>query len=392
MTRSGMNRPGGGPSRTGWTWRWTAACLLAAIECGFAEDRLAAYRFGQAEIGSQLTHRFEWPNPGPDPLTVLAAVPSCDCLQVTDWTATIPPGETGTVDITFVPDAVGLVDYRVALTFAPDQAPVDVFSVEGEVVDVSPPAPPRDWSLYVDMPEDEELAAHPDRAVWVDVRAPALFEQARIPGALSIPLHAIKAKSYLQTRPLVLVDEGGGSRRVEEECYQLAGAGFSQVRIWYGGMNAWQQFGGPVEGTHPRLSMDELPPRALGDILGAEDWLVVSTSGQGNGLARVLCLDWTAEKAEEFKAALAAELERRPTVFSVLLVAEEGETPPVLAESVRSLGVLVFRLKGGWTAWLDHRRSVAYRPPADRRIERLTSSPSAPSTPRRRCGGCPGAR
>ena len=81
----------------------------------------------------------------------------------------------------------------------------------------------------------------------VDIRGKDQFKTVSIPGAINIPLYAIKTKIYLKSQPLILINEGYHYEPLERECAQLRKAGF-QAWILHGGLTGWKQTGGPLNG------------------------------------------------------------------------------------------------------------------------------------------------
>ena len=81
----------------------------------------------------------------------------------------------------------------------------------------------------------------------VDVRLENAYQTVRIPGSLNVPLHAVKTKPFLKTKPIVLVNDGYADLLLEKECRRLKDKGFNAVFLT-GGLNAWQHKKGPLEG------------------------------------------------------------------------------------------------------------------------------------------------
>lgn len=81
----------------------------------------------------------------------------------------------------------------------------------------------------------------------VDVRPENAYEAVRIPGSLNIPLHAVKTRPFLKTKPIVLVNDGYANLLLETECRRLKKKGFTAAFL-KGGLNAWQYKKGPLEG------------------------------------------------------------------------------------------------------------------------------------------------
>jgi len=92
------------------------------------------------------------------------------------------------------------------------------------------------------------------KPLFIDVRSVRDFDALHINGAMNIPLHFIKTKTYLKSSPLVLVDRGLAAHRLLPVCRELRKLGFDG-RILEGGMNAWSSHGGRMTGE-PVRQMD----------------------------------------------------------------------------------------------------------------------------------------
>lgn len=92
----------------------------------------------------------------------------------------------------------------------------------------------------------QEIKAE-QKILLIDIRESKAFEKVRIPGSINIPLSFIKTKPFLKPGPLVLVSAGYGQRFMEKECRRLNARGFKAV-ILLGGLCAWKQAGGKLEG------------------------------------------------------------------------------------------------------------------------------------------------
>ncbi len=86
-------------------------------------------------------------------------------------------------------------------------------------------------------------------AVVVDVREPAEFAGGHIPGSLSVPMSKLGGMELpaAGSRKLVLVCASG--RRSEMSCGRVAERTGGTVHSLTGGLAAWRQAGGAVEGT-----------------------------------------------------------------------------------------------------------------------------------------------
>ena len=97
----------------------------------------------------------------------------------------------------------------------------------------------------------------------VDSRPAAEFRQVRIPGSIHLPLRSLLARPYLKTRQLLLVDRGYLGAELESGCREFRSAGFTSVGIIEGGLNAWAQTMGDLEGDRAARSALNLIPARL---------------------------------------------------------------------------------------------------------------------------------
>jgi rhodanese-related sulfurtransferase len=96
----------------------------------------------------------------------------------------------------------------------------------------------------------------------IDVRTPAEFETAHIPGSYNVPLqnlaeHRGELAAHLDETVVLVCQSGNRAKEAEQH---LAQAGMSNVHVLDGGMLAWQRTGGEVvEGRRQRWGLvDEL--------------------------------------------------------------------------------------------------------------------------------------
>jgi len=112
----------------------------------------------------------------------------------------------------------------------------------------------------------------------VDIRPREAFERCRIPGSINVPLAFVRTRPFLKAAPLVLVSRGYGQRFMETPCRRLRAAGFDAT-IMLGGLSAWHQAGGKLDGD---LTCLNLPPTITAQRFFQEKdapyWLLVCTS------------------------------------------------------------------------------------------------------------------
>jgi rhodanese-related sulfurtransferase len=87
-----------------------------------------------------------------------------------------------------------------------------------------------------------------DKSVkWIDVREPAEWQQARIPGAVLVPLNSllVSPRQYLQGERVLFYCAQGIRSAVA--CEVAAAIGLGQIYNLEGGIEEWMAQGHPVE-------------------------------------------------------------------------------------------------------------------------------------------------
>ncbi|MCZ7413939.1 rhodanese-like domain-containing protein [Streptomyces sp. WMMC897] len=116
------------------------------------------------------------------------------------------------------------------------------------------PTTPR--GLTADALRAKLDSPHPPRLL--DVRSPAEFEGAHIPGAYNVPLDTLREHREELTRHLdtdvVLVCRSG--QRADQAERALAEAGLPGLAVLSGGMTAWEKSGAPTNYGQERWDME----------------------------------------------------------------------------------------------------------------------------------------
>ncbi|MFF9347017.1 rhodanese-like domain-containing protein [Streptomyces sp. NPDC014734] len=114
-----------------------------------------------------------------------------------------------------------------------------------------------------------KLAEEGNAPRLLDVRTPAEFRTAHIPGAFNVPLHALR-EHRAELRPhldedVVLVCRSGARASQAERA--LAEAGLPNLRVLDGGMNAWEAASAPVTRGPERWDMERQVRLVAGSIV-----------------------------------------------------------------------------------------------------------------------------
>ncbi len=164
--------------------------------------------------------------------------------------------------------------------------------------------------------------------VLIDVRDGPDFQRLRIPGSLNMPPFTIKSKIFLKVKHLVLLNEGHSYRRIGGFCHELREAGFSRVSILKGGLNAWRQKVGRLEGdalTERRLN--RMTPVEFSREKHIVPWRIAKISGGKQNEKKVLAasvvIPGNADSSAIRKALQASVAEEDPASRPFILVASE---------------------------------------------------------------------
>lgn len=162
-----------------------------------------------------------------------------------------------------------------------------------------PPTAPTSAELpTVSAAALRERLERSDAPRLLDVRTPAEFETAHIPGAYNVPLETLKEHrediaNHLDEDVLLVCRSG---QRAAQAGQALAGVGLPNVRVLEGGMQAWDKVGGPVRRGRQRWDLERQVRLAAGSLVAGSvlastvaprlKWLAGGV-GAGLGIAAV---------------------------------------------------------------------------------------------------------
>jgi hypothetical protein len=182
----------------------------------------------------------------------------------------------------------------------------------------------------------QEFLTNGDTAV-IDGRSQTSHSELNISGSFNFELTAIKTKSYLQTKNLLLVGQPYERRDLEETCIILQKRGFRSVQILLGGLPAWVEGGQTVAGNVSLLQSTRVIPvhEFLKEVL-YRPWLLVDTDDgvadaltgessllHGMEVTSIPFSDNTAQFLEALRKAHAAAQVTDSNVFVGLILNEE---------------------------------------------------------------------
>lgn len=387
----------------------------------------AVFDFGSLARESSVQHTFVIANTAAVPLALAKVRPSCDCLQILCYPREIAPQSAGAIICRLIPDKVGVVDYKIYVESSDPADPIRSFSLRGTVVPgtnktqqignyagIDPQALgrvliPRDASCYLSAAAVQAKLSAGEDLMLIDLRSARAFESIRIPGSLNLPLYALKTRSHLRSSNLALVDEAGGDPALEQECRQLRQNGFPAIWILRGGLNAWRQAGGKLQGdAFAAGKVDRLSPADFFRARNFADWLVVDAGGGKERSAYLFAdrvsIPWTgngAEFARQLETALQAQgLGKQAgaqapsaggSIGAVLILNERGEGYDHLAAALAGMSdVTVYYLDGGLAGYEQYLCRLSARPEVRTAGTTGARVSSRGTIVKKSCGGCPG--
>ncbi|OEU82878.1 MAG: hypothetical protein BA873_05520 [Desulfobulbaceae bacterium C00003063] len=226
-----------------------------------------------------------------------------------------------------------------------------------------------------------------EKIVLVDVRNREKFEKIRIPGSINIPLFAIKTKTFLKHKPLILINEGYHYSPLERECKRLRNSGFTAVWVLNGGLNAWREKGATLNGDiFAQKELNRVPPQVFFEEKNDESCTVIDVSKPKNQEALYLIPQAIgipfADDAGEFVSSIKRVMEKHektPFLF-FLILNENGEQYEKIEKLIEEAELRnIFYLKEGLMGYKGFLKKQALMwQPKDHLRKTLKKCPNCP--------------
>ena len=226
-----------------------------------------------------------------------------------------------------------------------------------------------------------------EEIVLVDVRNREEFEKFRISGSINIPLFAIKTKTFLKRKPLVLINEGYHYSPLERECKRLKDFGFTAAWILNGGLNAWREKGATVNGDiFAQKELNRVPPQIFFEEKNDESCIVIDVSKPKNQETLYLIPQAIAipfiDNAGKFVSSLKRVMEKhkKASFLSFLILNENGEQYERIEKLIKETELRnVFYLKEGLMGYKGFlKRQALMWQPKDHSRKTLKKCPGCP--------------
>jgi rhodanese-related sulfurtransferase len=130
---------------------------------------------------------------------------------------------------------------------------------------------PTGTPAHLDVPALQHLMATGSTPRLIDVRTPAEFETAHIPGSYNVPLdllreHRDDLRAHLDEQVVLICRSGD---RATHAGQALAAADMPNLRVLTGGITAWQAAHAPVTAGTPRWNLERQIRLVAGSIVVA---------------------------------------------------------------------------------------------------------------------------
>lgn len=149
-----------------------------------------------------------------------------------------------------------------------------------------PIAPPHVDEMKPDLscaiePLDLAKNLHKAETLLVDTRSGVDFVNYHVDGAMNISPTALRSKTFLFDKAVVLMGNGKAERELYIECNRLKSNGFKKINVLRGGMPSWLTSGQAVIGAVPNsVQLTRLTPSDLWIESQFESNLVLVTTSQ----------------------------------------------------------------------------------------------------------------
>jgi rhodanese-related sulfurtransferase len=251
--------------------------------------------FGVVRTGEAVRHIFLIENKkARKPVEIKAARSSCDDVQILSYPRIIAPGETGKLELRWIPSRPGRVSNEVWLETNLSSGTPLRFVLEGSAEGdmpreqqrpVSSKIPgewftrvlkKRDSSLFISVESVRRDFQQETPPRIVDIRSQEAFDQSRIPGSLNMPLFSVRSREFLKSSRIIIVGSAHDYGKLESECRRLRDLGFT-ASILEGGIDHWTHTGYPVEGTLTSgQRLNSVSPREFFEERHFENWVLVN--------------------------------------------------------------------------------------------------------------------
>lgn len=208
---------------------------------------------GTVYLNEKQEYRVELRNQTRNEIWIQSVESDCDCLQILEKPRQIKGEDKVVLRLFYLSknEVAALVKVRI-LYWAAGRSEELILMYSADVMERASNKVEGDSTRRI-VPATEhfqitaEAILNRSDCIVIDVRPSDRFQKVRIPGSLNLPLFAVKTKSILRSRALVLVGDGDFEGALLAEAVAMEAAGYREVKVLMGGISAWEQNGGALE-------------------------------------------------------------------------------------------------------------------------------------------------
>lgn len=301
----------------------------------------AAQEFPLGVVESDLEIELELPFPaGMGSASIRSIKTDCECLTAVGIPSETSAGKQPGLGFRYRSPNAGPVRITIWIHPTNEDATAARYTVEGFVYD----------KAWVVTPDD--VRADPS-AILVDTRWKQQFERVHIPRSVNLPAFALRARSDLRDRRVVLIDGGFAPEQLLSLVQSLRSQGFRDVVYLAGGLPAWLRSGGDHRGiaVSPIVEAATISAIDLARARRYTAWQIVNVATPSDGA-------WeSGDDRDPFTAGSTAPAQSRVLPRPTLVIAEqESSYGPLERSAARMPGRSLYFLSGGAPAMASFQR------------------------------------
>ena len=279
---------------------------------------------------------------------------SCDCLEIVDYPSKIDSGKSAVVKIKVEAVKVGAFAYLIELFGWDDKKPTFTLICEVDVIENSDTITSKKID-YINAELLIERLNQNENFIFIDVRLPKKFAAAHIRGAINMPLETIKARTFLKTKKIVIIDNGWGETLTETEIIKLKVRGFKSVYLLFGGIKAWRDYGGNFSGVGGDMAINEVAPRTLFMDQNSKKWTVIdltlSTNICEKMFPKIIRFSTNKNNLDRLANEINAALAKMSNLNYIAIIDDDGrKARDLITKIIAPKNSVVFAAKGGLKA------------------------------------------
>jgi len=352
------------------------------------DDFNAKTNLGTMLLGEVQLHNLTIENQTLETLEIGFLKSSCECLKIIEYPSKIDAGKSAVVKIKIDAVKPGAFAYLIEMFGWNSKKSIFDFVCDVDVIENSDTISSKNIE-YINANSLIKSLQQNEKFILIDVRLSKKFAAAHIRDSINMPLETIKARTFLKSKNIVIIDDGWGNSLTEMEIVKLNTMGFKSVNLLFGGLKTWRDNGGGVAGVGGDISINEVEPKALFRGLNSKKWTIIDVTLSTNFCAKMFPKSIRFSKNKNNPDALANKismaLAKMTNLNYIAIIDDDGKKARnLITKIVPQENYVAFSVKGGMDALKERKKfnvSIAKRSAPGYISPRIKMK----RTP---CGGC----